>query len=492
MKIQIIRIEEFDNLFSLKEKITNAKAARVILSDNQGSSILRDIKIAKLVKRSAQKAGKEIGIITRDPDEIATLRGLMIDNFPDLISAQQYRWEFDNKANHQEFPAPQPRSKFIHRLETAKLIPAWSRYLTFSSGIFAVLILALIFIPGAEVIIEAPSQVQQIQIPAIFVEDHDSGQSKPLILQPDHVEMEAFQTIKVTGTKLVPYDKAQGMVEFTNLTPDPVKIPDGLILVSSQDMTKEYITLESGELKGGADARLSVPVSSLLPGLKGNAEPGELTTVLGSLGLLVSVGNPDVIAGGTDVEQPYPSTEDVSQLREMAIAEIRRSALEEMQKHLDKDMIVIPESLEISDPISEDYFPTTFTTTSDLSLTMKANVTLFTVSKEQVASYSKPYLDALLPDDYLGENDLEIVDFQVEKVNSDRSVKALITVNRITKRAIDPVEVTKLISSKPVDEALERLFRQYQLTNPPLITEHPGWLNFLPFLPFRISVSFVG
>ena len=91
MKIQIIRIEEFDNLFSLKEKITNAKAARVILSDNAG--IHRSLKILKLLNwpnAAAQKAGKEIGIVTRDPDEMAILRELHMDNFPDLVSAQQY------------------------------------------------------------------------------------------------------------------------------------------------------------------------------------------------------------------------------------------------------------------------------------------------------------------------------------------------------------------------------------------------------------------
>ena len=56
-----------------------------------------------------------------------------------------------------------------------------------------------------------------------------------------------------------------------------------------------------------------------------------------------------MIAGGTDVEQPYPSTEDVSQLRVMAIDEIKRSALEEIQKDLEIDVIMIPQSLEISE-----------------------------------------------------------------------------------------------------------------------------------------------
>ena len=482
MKIQIIRLEEFDNLFSLKEKITNAKAARVIISETQGSSILQDKKSAKLVKRSAQKSGKEIAIVTQDPDEIATLRGLRINNFPDLISAQQNRWEYLNEEDRHNFPASHPRAHFIHPVEKARSIHTWSRYLSFSSGIFAVIILALIFIPGAEIRINVPTRVQQIQIPAVFVERQESGQNKPLILQPESIETEAFQTIKVTGTKLVPYEKAQGEVEFANLTPDSVQIPEGLILVSSKDLNKEYITLAAGELKGGAAARLTIPVRAILPGIIGNAEPGEVSTVLGSMGLLVSVINPEMITGGTDVEQPYPSTEDKNQLREMTADELKRSALEEIQKGLKEDVILIPQSLEISELISEEYFPTTFSSTGDLSLTMKAKVTLFTVSKEQITAFSKPYLDALLPGEYSGDAEIEITDFQVEQVNSDGSVKTLITVKRITKRVIDPLEVTKLISGKPVTEATEQTLPSVSTSNAPLDHRASSLVELLAFL----------
>ncbi len=65
---------------------------------------------------------------------------------------------------------------------------------------------------------------------------------------------------------MIPYEKAKGEIEFSNLTPDPIQIPKGLILVSTKDPTKEYVTVEIGELKGGPDARLVLSVNSIMPG----------------------------------------------------------------------------------------------------------------------------------------------------------------------------------------------------------------------------------
>lgn len=492
MKIQIIRIEEYDNLFSLKEKITHAKAARLILTDNSSSPIIQNLKMARLVKRCAQRAGREMGIVTRNPDATLVLRDAKINTFPDIITAQQFRWEFDSVEDLHKFPSIQPRSRFVRTVDSSKILPIWLRYISFGSGILSVIILALIFIPGADVTLRVPSQIQQIQIPAVIVKSTDSRSFKPLVLQPITVEAEAFHTIQVKGTKLIPYGKAEGEIEFTNLTPDPIQIPEGLILVSTIDLTKEYVTTDAGELNGGPDARLTLSVNSVLPGTAGNAEPGEVTTVLGSFGLRVGVRNPNAIIGGTEVEQPYPSTEDINQLRALTTDDVKKIALEKVAINLKNDLILLPQTLGITEVISDEYFPVAITSTSNLSLTLKTNVTIFAVSKEQIAAFSKPYLDALLPGNYSGKGEIEIDNFQVEKINSDGSIRAAVDLKRTIKRIINPDEVTELIYGKSIVEAKQGLTRQYQLETPALISERPGWLKILPFLPFRIRVLLVG
>lgn len=492
MKIQIIRIEEFDNLFSLKEKITHAKSSRVILIDTPDSPILKDQKIANLVKRCAQKSGREIGVITQNPDAIWTLRHLKINSFPDLLSAQQFQWEFDLKNDAHEFPGIQSRSQFDHPIRNNKEIPSWLRYISFGLGIFAVLVLALIFIPGADVEVTVPKQIQQIQVPVVFVENLDSDQISSLVLKPVSMEVEAFHTVQVNGTKWIPDAKAQGKIEFANLTPDSIMVPRGLVLVSSKDLTKEYVIVESGELDGGPDSRITLLVESVKPGSTGNAEPGEVTTILGQYGLQLRVRNPEAIIGGSDVEQPYPSDEDKNQLLALATNDLKSSALKDIEKNLDDELFIIPQTLEISQIITEDYFPSDFTSSKTLSLTMKANITVYGASKQHISTFAKPYLDALLPSRISAYGDIKIDKLQVDGVSADGRVKALVSVSRNTRLEMDPVDLAGFIAGKSTSEAIKRLSQEYQLSTPPLISSHPGWLKFLPFLPFRINITLVG
>ena len=72
-----------------------------------------------------------------------------------------------------------------------------------------------------------------------------------MIVIPTITEVEVFRTSNVTGMINVPLAKAKGKIDFVNLTNDVVKIPEGLILRSSVDEKKEYITIESGEIQAG-------------------------------------------------------------------------------------------------------------------------------------------------------------------------------------------------------------------------------------------------
>ncbi len=68
--------------------------------------------------------------------QIAILRGLSVNTFPDLVSAQQYRWEFTSGEALHKFPPKQPRSQFIHTTESINKIPEWVRNISFQPPVF--------------------------------------------------------------------------------------------------------------------------------------------------------------------------------------------------------------------------------------------------------------------------------------------------------------------------------------------------------------------
>ena len=92
MKLQLIQIEAFDNLFSIKEKLIHSKAESVLLIDLTGASIFQNKKQANYSQRILIKTGKESGVVTQNSTAASILKEVGINHFYDLNSAQRFPW----------------------------------------------------------------------------------------------------------------------------------------------------------------------------------------------------------------------------------------------------------------------------------------------------------------------------------------------------------------------------------------------------------------
>jgi hypothetical protein len=489
MKLQLIQIEAFDNLFSLKEKLIHAKAESLLLIDQTGSSIFQDKKQAKLIQRTLIKIGKEVGVVTNNTTTTSILKDVGLNYFSDIDSAQRFPWGSRNLSSQKTWRVKKNRALFLKiGIKESRISPI-TRVVSLVIGIASVIVLAGLFIPSAEIKIKVPVSNQTIQIPLQINGPNQARGANLLFVMPSISEVEVFRTSKVTGTINVPSVKSKGKIDFVNLTSDAFLIPAGLVLRSSLDEKKEYVTIESGEVNAGPEGRLSLQIEAVSAGEKGNAEVGEITAILGPFGLHLAASNSEAIQGGSDIEKSYPSTTDRNNLRQLCLENLKSKAKIQIQNSLTPDEIFLSGTLNISEILIEDYFPAGDTPTDDLSLSIRAKVTSIIIPKKNLAANSKPYLDILLPEKYYASSDISIDNIEVKKVNPDGSINAILKASRIIKMVINMDEIKALSSGRPKNEVIQVLEQQYHQNASGVITIHPGWIQDLPRIPLRINVK---
>ena len=489
MKLQLIQIEAFDNLFSIKEKLIHSKAESLLLIDLTGAPILQNKKQAKLIQRVLVKTGKESGVVTQNSTAASILKDVGINYFYDLESAQRFPWGTNKISFQNSRRAKKNQSSFHKNVLKEGQVSQLTRIISLVVGIASVIILAVLYIPSAEIKIKVPEHNQTIQIPLQINGLNQSSGTNLMIVIPTITEVEVFRTSNVTGLINVPIAKANGKIDFVNLTNAVVKIPVGLILRSSADEKKEYITVESGEIQAGPGSMLILAVEAVKAGAKGNAQVGEITAIQGPFGLRLAARNSEAIQGGSDVEKSYPSTSDRNNLRQLCLEDLKNNAKIQIQNSLTPEEVFIPETLNITEILFEDYFPAEDTPNDVLSLTLRAKVTSIIIPKEKFVEFSKPYLDVLLPENYSSSSDISITNIKIVNAKPDGSINVNFTASRLIKMMISLDEIKAISSGRSKNEVIQVLEQQYQQNAPDVITIHPGWIQDLPRIPLRIIVK---
>jgi hypothetical protein len=489
MKLQLIQIEAFDNLFSIEEKMIHSKAESLLLIDQTGSLIFQDKKQAKLFQRASVKTGKEFGVVTQNSNAVSTLIDVGINSFYDIDSAQRFPWGSRNNSIHPTRRTKKNQSAFLKVVEKESQVTPRVRGVSLFLGIASLCILAAIFVPSAEIKIKVPMENQTIQVPLQINRADQSFGTGYLVVTPTITEIEVFQTINTTEKIDVPVSKAKGTISFINLTNAVVNIPKGLILRSSVDEKKEYSTIGSGEIQAGAGSSLDIPVESVEAGGIGNAEVGEVTTILGPIGLRVSAINSDAIQGGSDLGKLSPTETDRNNLIQICMEELKRKSNQQIQSNLRQDEIFLPETLKITEILNKDFFPAENTPADELSLSLKAKVSSIIISRNKLVEKSGSYLDAFLPNKYFAVGDAAINNIEVDKVNQDGSIDTTMTVSRSIKMMINVDEIKAFSSGKHKKEVTQVLQQLYHQNASETIIIHPGWMQDLPRIPFRITIT---
>jgi len=497
VKTHIINLESFDSLASAKDKMEWGHSGRILLIWPLSGNILSSKLDLLRLKRHSDKLGAELALVVRLAEARDNAAQLGIPVFRSMRQARSTPWE--NKPYPAALVDAHPNRKRVEDLQKfitgRKAIrqPATGagRLLFFSLGAFSLLSVAAILLPRAEIRLSPMAQDQEISL-LVSADPEVSNYNLSGILPARTIPIivEGRASTAVTGSFQIPENPAVGEVVFTNLTSEATVIPEGTIVLSTDNQGVSFATTLSGELLAEAGATITLPVRAQNPGSSGNVASGGLNLVEGPLSLNVAVTNPQATRGGSDRSGAAPSKNDYENLRTSLIASLQQSALEEIRSQAHPNDFILTQDPNISEILQEEYDPQEPAPSSDLSLILRIEFEIGVVEWRAIEAMSTAILDTLIPPGFepLAQS-LVVTHLSSPSFNDAGLASWQLLAKRSILAEYSKAKVLNLAVGQKPDLAEQRINQELHLAAIPDIHLFPSWWPRMPALPFRISVE---
>jgi hypothetical protein len=511
MKLQIIQLEPYDDLASVRDRLAFVKAERVLLIwprvESSAAPILNRKLDLVLIQREAARHGIQLALVTANPDTLDFAAELNIATFNSVRASQRGRWKkprnkvFVDRSDRPD-NSPDPRELMLHRSRLQVLSP-WQRLSrrTFRIAIALTLIFSLVGIiyllaPGANVII-FPAQAQidttltLTADPGITFVDVE-GMRIPATL--DRIEVESQASIPTTGIADIPSTLASGTVIFTNRIQSQLKIPAGTILSTPGNKPARFRTVDDAFIPAGVGQTVSVTIQANddTPGPAGNIEANLIINIDGDLNRMLSVRNPEATQGGTVRQQSVVTRADYDNLLLLAREKVRQDALTEFGAHLTGTQLVVPDSIKLTGASDEEATYSAFVGDSadSLTLNLRARVQALVIDEQAARQAAVARLSAEIPPGrHLLTENIKYTRGPLQSTADGRATFVMSASGNVAV-SIDADRVRQRIAGIGV-EAAQNLLNKEWLLDPSHPTQIDIWPQFwgnLPVLPMRINI----
>jgi len=164
MKTQAIQLDSHDDVTSLRDKMSWAKTARILLVYPRRSWILKCSLDLRLLQRHTILLGAQLAIMAPSADIRQSARELGIPIFKTAAIAQRRTWQPKYTAETPVRRTPRPD---LRRMQN-EAVPVegrwrnliWIRLLFFTLAVLAVLALLVLFFPSATVALAPQTRMQ--------------------------------------------------------------------------------------------------------------------------------------------------------------------------------------------------------------------------------------------------------------------------------------------------------------------------------------------
>ncbi len=493
MKTQIITLEPHDDLISVRDKLAWAKTPRILLVwPLRGQVDLRPLDL-KLLQRHASGLGAQLALVTRSEEMLQTAQGLGLPVFKTATEAQRAAWPPRRKPARP--PQRPPRRNLRGLLEQARIKePDWlahpvSRVGFFVLAVLAVLAVAALFIPRAEIRLAFASQVQSVDLPMAASPDFDRlDLSGSLPAHPSSLTLNGSQSTRVSGTVSLPQQRARGSVRFSNLTGGAVAVPAGTVVSTLGNPAVHFVTLEKGEVPAGPGETLDVAVEALEGGASGNCAAGSIQAIQGAAGLSLAVTNPQATSGGRAQSLPGPNAADRQRARDLLLDSLSSKALTALAA--ETGGFLLPDTLQAEIEV-ESFDPPPGQPGESLSLSLEVTFTANYVSRSDLERLGQTVLGASHQAELAAVPDSLTWEALTSPVTAaDGVTHWQMRLERRLYRPAPEAEVLALVQGRPPKYARQRLTEALTLATPPQITMRPAWWPWLPMISTRTQIVY--
>lgn len=495
MKTQVVHLELHDDVVSVRDKMSWAKTARILLVWPPRRRILERTLDLLLLQRHAAGLGAQLGLVTRSAEICRAAGELGIPFFKNIAEAQNKPWR--KRTSHPKPTRRNPRpDTFERRAEASPPGPAWqanvaTRLTFFTLGVLAVLAVVLLFIPSATVSLYPKLQTQELTLQVSASQSATSvNMAGSLPAHEISIVVEGSQFAQATGQASVPDKPAQGVVRFRNLTTTVVGIPAGTVIRTMTEPAVRFVTMQDGVAEGGVGKTIDIPVRAVDPGLAGNLAADTLVAIQGDLGTELAVANPEPTSGGTERTVATPAADERARLRAVLLADLRQQALDQFAQSLSPGDLPFPDTIKTSQTLNETYQPEEGQPGETLTLTMQVEISIEYVQASDLNMLAATALDAGLTNEMLPVADtMNIVITNKPASRAGGVTNFEIHASRTLKPNINLSSTTRALQGLSPIEAGQRLESMLPLDSPPQIQLVPSWWPWLPFLQFRITIN---
>lgn len=508
MKEQIIQIEPHDDINSVRDKLSWARAPRVLLVyPENGHRVLSRRLDLVLLQREATRRRAQLALITHDPRVVENAEELGIATFRSIEASRQTYWRTARARLDLPEDRPTPldisMAKAASRLaERADDVPPGMRR-TLTVIIFGVTLAILLtgmymILPGAT--IHLTPAANQVSATTTITADPNGTQEDMNVaagLIPARmvgVEVEGSATVETTGTQQIPSQKARGVALFNNLIPEQVNVPAGTVVRTSAAQPVRFVTLSDVTLPGQIGETVEVAVEAVDAGFEGNVPASRINQVEGPLNTRVAVINPEATQGGLADEVQAISPEDMERARSLLLQQLQQRAYAEMQSGLLESFEFVPlESLNVVLVHSETFSGYEGQATDRLTLAMQVTVQGVAVDERLARQVIYAELASKVGRGYqIGSESLVFRQGETIDMDDENRVTFVMQGAGDVSSMVDESAVQKLVRGVTVPEAQRRLEQNLVLAEPPRIDMWPGFWPLMPALPVRMNVEIEG
>ncbi len=505
MKLQVIQLEPYDDIVSVRDRLSFVGAERVLLVWPASGAILQRKLDLVLIQRQAARCGIRLALVTHNRVVAEHADELNISVFSSSDAGSKVRWK---RSRNKVFVDRADKPDELDRYELMEVAsrfrvqpPAQVARQRIVRAVTAVILaatlltLGMIVLPSASVRVyiardQLTTTVRLIADPTIAIENISTGHVPALLVSNIIVQRQA--TIPASGSADIPSASATGTVIFTNQTSQKVTIPAGTIVSTLNGVhPARFQTLTEYVIDAKGTAEVTIQATPDSAGPVGNVEANLINNIEGDLSNKLAVRNANPTRGGTLRQQSIVTKDDQTRLLTLLRDQIRTTSIADIT--LTSTQFIAPGSIQIAEerPDWTTYSAFVGDKVDTLTLTLKVRVQALVIDELAARKAAYASLARLLGNRQIVVDSIAYQRGRVDPVDAKGQAAFLITASGDAVTDVDPESVRGRLAGVSLSDARATLERTLLLDprRPPQIEVLPAVFGRLPFLPVRIDVT---